>query len=244
MKKKIIIVIFLMIILYICTNLLNKEEYININNNDNISWNVITLNYPERINNIITQEKILNININKFNAVNGKYINQDNMIELKILDPNFKFASTKRSNEIGCYQSHLELLKSLKKSNLQYHIILEDDFKFTNSLDILNQIDKIIAQTKFYSFDIIFIGWTNENESSYKYFSENLYKFNPNVNFYGTYGYIVNSNSLDKIINLLSWIDMPIDVKYNQLYKENKLDIYWINPVIIEPNYNLLSTII
>lgn len=243
MKTKIFILSFIIIIFFICLNMFNTEKYTNIYNN-NISWNVITLNYPERLSNIITQEKLLNITINKFNAINGKYINQDNLIELRILDPHFKFSNTKRANEIGCYQSHLELLKSLKESKFKYHVILEDDFKFTNSLETLNQIDNIISQTMFYSFDIIFIGWTNENKSSYAYFSDNLYKFNTNTNFYGTYGYIVNSNSLDKIINLLSWIDMPIDLKYNQLYKENKLDMYWINPIIVEPNYNLPSTIV
>ena len=243
MKK--IILISLIIILCICSKLLNTEKYTNIDNyNKNISWNVITLNYPERLSNINTQENLLNITINKFNAINGKNINQDNLVELKILDPNFKSLNTKRSNEIGCYLSHLNLIKSLKNSNSQYHIILEDDFQFVGSLDILDMIDKIIAQTKFYSFDIIFIGWANENKSSYTYFSDNLYKFNPNAKFYGTYGYIINSNSIDKIINSLSKLDMQIDLKYNQLYMENKLDIYWINPVIIEPNHSLPSTIL
>lgn len=249
MKTKLIILIILIIILYICWNLLNIEKYSSTSNHDNklddnISWNVITLNYSERLTNIVTQEKILNIKINKFNAINGKHINQDQLVDLNILDPNFKFLNAKRSNEIGCYQSHLELLKSLKASKSQYHIVLEDDFKFVNSLDILELLGKIIAQTKFNSFDIIFLGWTNENESSYMYFSDNLYKFNSNSIFYGTYGYMVNSNSIDKIINLLSLIDMPIDSKYNQLYLENKLNIYWINPKIIEPNFNLPSTIL
>ena len=37
---------------------------------------------------------------------------------------------------------------------------------------------------------------------------------------------------------------MPIDSKYNKLYLEKKLDIYWTNPVIVEPNFSLPSTIL
>ena len=37
---------------------------------------------------------------------------------------------------------------------------------------------------------------------------------------------------------------MPIDTKYNVLYSSNKLDLYWLNPVVIEPNFSLASTIL
>lgn len=248
MELKIIILTILIIFLYICWSYINFENFLSVQDNEYINkiitWNVITLGYPERLKNIRTQENLLNIKINNFNATNGKNINQDNLINTNILDINFKFDSIKRSNEIGCYQSHLNLLKSLKKSQTKYHVILEDDFKFIPNLDILDIINKIIAQTSYYSFDIIFIGWTNDNNLSYTYFSDNLYKFNPNTHFYGAYAYIVNSTSLDKIINLITWIDMPIDLKYKQLYLEKKLDIYWTNPVIVEPNFSLPSTIL
>ena len=91
------------------------------------------------------QEKILpNIQINKFNAIRGKELNQDKLIQDKILTTDFKYPSTKRSNEIGCYLSHLELLKSLKNSPASSHIILEDDFKFVPTTDFILSINNVI----------------------------------------------------------------------------------------------------
>jgi GR25 family glycosyltransferase involved in LPS biosynthesis len=223
-----------------------------------LSFNVITLYNPDRLLNISEQEKILpNIQINKFNGISGNKINQDKLVQDGILTNNFKYPNIKRSNEIGCYLSHLELLKSLKNSPAKYHIILEDDFKFIPGTDFLLEIYNGISQTKFHSnsnsnsksnsnsFDIIFLGWDSSGSNSEKVsWSKNLIKFTPINSFYGTHAYMVNSNSLDKIIDLISNIDMSIDTKYNVLYSLNKLDFYWLNPVIIEPNFGLVSTIL
>jgi GR25 family glycosyltransferase involved in LPS biosynthesis len=232
-----------------CSNQIENMNFINMNfKNMNfkniISFNVITLSNPERLLNIEEQESILNIKIDKFDAINGNQINQDELVKNKILDIKFKLDVNKRVNEIGCYQSHLNLLKSLKNKNSKYHIIFEDDFKFVSGTNFIETVNKIISQTTIYSFDIIFLGWNNENKSSYEYFSSNLYWFNNVDNFYGTYGYLVNSNSLDKIIDLISFIDMQIDNKYKILYFEKKLNIYWSNIILIEPNYALPSTIL
>ena len=261
MKKNIIIILIIVLIICFLTfnNNLNKlnhnkiENYSNDSNDSNdltnltnFSFNVITLYNPDRILNISEQEKILpNIKINKFNAIKGKELNLDKLVENKFLTNNFKYPSVKRHNEIGCYLSHLELLKSLKNYPENYHIILEDDFKFIPGTDFLLSINNAINQTKINSFDIIFLGWNSSDNNSEKvYWSDNLIKFVPNNSFYGTYAYIVNSNSLDKIINLISQVDMPIDIKYNLLYLSNKLDLYWINPIVIEPNFGLISTIL
>jgi len=241
------IYLFVLILLLICCIFyINKSsnQIENMNLINMISFNVITLSNPERLLNIKEQESILNIKMNKFNAINGRQLNQDELVKNKILDINFKLDVNKRANEIGCYQSHLNLLKSLKNTNSKYHIILEDDFNLVSGTNFMETVNLIISQTIIYSFDIIFLGWNNENKSSYEYFSPNLYWFNNVNNFYGAYGYLVNSNSLDKIINLISFIDMPIDNKYKILYLEKKLNIYWSNIILIEPNYALPSTIL
>jgi GR25 family glycosyltransferase involved in LPS biosynthesis len=255
MKKNIIIILIIIIVLILCIYILNNYSNDKINTNQiknytedlkNFSFNVITLYNPDRLFNISEQEKILpHIKINKFNAIKGIELNQDELVINKILNKNFKYPSLKRSNEIGCYLSHLELLRSLKKSSAKYHIVFEDDFKFILDTDFLLMIKNAINQTKFNSFDIIFLGWNiSDNNSERIIWSKNLIKFNLNNLFYGNHAYMVNSNSLDKIINLISEIDMPIDTKYNVLYSSNKLDFYWINPIIIEPNYGLISTIL
>ena len=82
------------------------------------------------------------------------------------------------------------------------------------------------------------------NGINYNVYSNNLYKFNNDATFYGAYAYLVNHKSLDKIINLISYVDMPIDIKYNKLYSNKMLDMYWITPIIVEPNFDLKSTIL
>lgn len=251
----IIIFIFIFIIvLLMCLLIFNtNNNKVNQNKIENYStelpdftFNVITLYNPDRLLNISEQEKILpNIKINKFNAIRGNTLNHDKLIQDKILTNDFWYPDSKRSNEIGCYLSHLELLKSLKKSSAKYHIVFEDDFKFISNTDFLAMINNAISQTKFNSFDIIFLGWNSSGNNSEKIiWSSNLIKFVPTNSFYGTYAYIVNSNSLDKIINQISQVDMPIDTKYNVLYTSGKLDLYWLNPIAIEPNFGLTSTIL
>ena len=229
------------------SNKLNLDKLENYSTElSNFSFNVITLYNQDRLLNMSEQEKILpNIQINKFNAIRGNTLNQDKLVEDKILTNEFKHHNLKRANEIGCYLSHLELLKSLKKSPAKYHIILEDDFKFIPGTNFLLQINNAISQTKFNSFDIIFLGWNSSGLGTEKVsWSENLIKFIPTNSFYGTYAYMVNSDSLDKIINLISKVDMPIDIKYNILYLTNKLNLFWLNPIVIEPNFGLTSTIL
>lgn len=252
MEKKIIL--FMVLIIFLLCFFISNGNFIKLCNYpvdlinlNNFSFNVITLYNPDRLLNISEQEKILpNIKINKFNAIRGIELNQDKLVKNKILSTKFKSSSIKRSNEIGCYLSHLELLKSFLKSPAKYHIVFEDDFKFVLSTDFISMLNNAISQTKYNSFDIIFLGWdlSNKKNSEKIPWSKNLFKFKPNNSFYGTYAYMVNSNSLDKIINLISQIDMPIDTKYNVLYLENKLDLYWLNPVVIEPNFSLESTIL
>ena len=121
-----IIILIFIIVLIICFFILNNYTKDKINyhqienyspdliNLKNFTFNVITLHNHDRLTNISEQEKILvNIQINKFNAIRGIELNQDKLVEDKILSTNFKYPSAKRSNEIGCYLSHLELLKSL-----------------------------------------------------------------------------------------------------------------------------------
>lgn len=250
---KINLIIIFITILLLCFFILNCNQ-IKLNYNqenysedlDKFSFNVITLYTPDRLLNISEQEKILpNIKINKFRAIKGENLEQEKLVKEQILTNNFVEPTLKRLNEIGCYLSHLELLKSLKNSSAEYHIILEDDFKFVLNTNFLSMLNNAINQTKINSFDIIFLGWNLSDDNIEKiYWSDNLVKFKPNNIFNGTYAYMVNSNSIDKIIKLISKVDMPIDTKYNVLYSLNELDLYWLNPVIIEPNYNLKSTIL
>ena len=102
MRKNIIIILIFIIVLIICFFILNNSSKDKINttqienysidliNLTNFTFNVITLHNPDRLTNINEQEKILpNIQINKFNAIRGKELNQDKLIQDKILTTDF-----------------------------------------------------------------------------------------------------------------------------------------------------------
>lgn len=211
-----------------------------------IEYYVITLKNIDRIKNIKRQEENINININIFEAIKGVLINQEELINNNILDPIFKYPTIKRSNEIGCYMSHLTLLKKIKNNNINqsnYSVILEDDFEIINS-DFQMIINDALLQIPD-NFDILFLGYpVIIDESTNLNYSTNLYEFNNKNNIYGAYAYLINNNNIDKIVENIEYIDMPIDIKYQELGYKSKLNIFFINPKIIDTNLGFASTIV
>lgn len=248
---KVFLLIILLIILTLIDLILNKSNYFNIFSTqlNIIKYYVITLRNINRMENIKKQEKIFNININIFEAIKGVSINQEELINNNILNPIFKYPTIKRSNEIGCYMSHLTLLKNIKniKNNnidqSNYSVILEDDFEIINS-DFQIIINDALLQIPN-NFDILFLGYpVIIDESTNLNYSTNLYEFNNKNNIYGAYAYLINNNNIDKIIKNIEYIDMPIDIKYQELGYKNKLNIFFINPKIIDTNFGFASTIV
>ena len=139
--------------------------------------------------------------------------------------------------------SHLNLLKQInEKDSSGYSIIFEDDFN-TDSTDFLKEVNEIIEKLKQQNqeFDIIFLG--NLKETKGQHIIDNIYRINPKEDLWGTHGYMVNHSKIDKIINHINYIDIPIDNKYETLGKSNQLNIFVINPVIVNQLQQLPSTI-
>jgi glycosyl transferase family 25 len=227
---KIVFIILLFILLII---IMNFENFININNYL-IDYQVIhmTENY-DRVTNIENMSNKINKKITYFEAIKGKNVDLN---DLTIYDENIKFNFNYRTKgEIGCYLSHLMLLKNLKNSNFQYCLILEDDFNIINDnfndelSDIINKIDT--------DFDLIFLGNLNNNHG--EIYKDNIYYVNKNQYLWGTHGYLVNIKNINKIYDNLLNFNLAIDNKYKELINNNILNAYIIYPVIIGiNNYN------
>lgn len=248
MYKIFLLIMLLIIFKFIILISNNSFDYFNLFfiKSNILEYHVITLRNIDRIENIKKQEKIFNININIFEAIKGVLIDQDKLVIDNILDPIFKYPSIKRSNEIGCYMSHLTLLKNIKNNNLNscnYFIILEDDFEIINP-DFKLIINNALLQIPN-DFDLLFLGYpTIINETTNLNYSINLYEFNNKNNIYAAYAYLINKNNINKIIENISYIDMPIDMKYQELGYKNKLKIFFIYPKIFDTNYGFKSTIL
>jgi GR25 family glycosyltransferase involved in LPS biosynthesis len=222
----------------------NYNENFTINNND-INFYVITLKNEERIKNINLQKEILNTNINLIDGIKGNTINQDQLLHNKILTTNFYFNNLKRNNEIGCYLSHLKIYDLIKQNinNTKYSVIFEDDFKII-SKNITYDLNLLINNINNIDFDIIFLGNTFDNVDFNNKITENIFKIDTNKNTIGTFAYLINNKNIDKLIELIKIIDSPIDVKLDNLIKNNFINAYVIYPNLVSYNHNLSSEII
>ena len=89
-------------------------------------------------------------------------------------------------------------------------------------------------------FDLIFLGNLNNNKG--EQIIDNIYKIDGKENLWGTHGYLVNNSNIDKILEKIKIIDMPIDNKYETLGKNSELNIYVINPTIVNQSFNKLPS--
>ena len=212
---------------------------------DVLDMYVITLGKKERIKNIKEQEVKINNRITRFNAVNGLKLDINELIKNDILDKNHILYKNINSakKEIGCYLSHLNIYKKIKKDNKKgYTIIFEDDF-IVNSSNLKDDVKKAINKlnNKNIDFDLLFLGNTKNNYG--KNIVDNLYYINLNNKLYGTYGYLVNNKNIDKIINNTNKIKLPIDKTIQKLSYDKSFNTILIYPNIINYNRSFKSTV-
>ena len=198
----------------------------------------------DRIKWIEQQQAKTNFKINYFNAIDGKNLDKDKLIEKGILDPHWGEMAT--NNHHACFLSHRKLIKTI--SNLSYNddysIIFEDDFNILSKnfdYDIINIISYFEKTNT--DFDMIFLGNYNLDFIYYdnKIF-DNIYTPSPTLNI-TLEGYIINNKSAKKIYSLLNYINLPVDIMFQQLRNDNKLIAYVINPALTKQNRDFESTI-
>jgi len=232
MKNKyiiLILILFLVAILLFSLYFSNLEHYSN-----NIDVYVISLKTPDRLENIKKQTEKMKKNIEIFDATRGDKLDIDDLIRKGILSEKYKDGDVKVKREIGCYMSHKLLYNKIKEmGNPGYTIILEDDFvvKIENIMDEINSsIDKL--KSKRIDFDLLFLG--NLNNIHGEPIIDNIYYDDINTPLLCTHAYMVNNNSIDKIINETKLIDEPIDWKLNNLSKNNKLKMLVLYPTLVD----------
>jgi GR25 family glycosyltransferase involved in LPS biosynthesis len=187
----------------------------------------------------------INNKINIFDGVNGLKLDINELIKNDILDKNYKLSKNinHAKKEIGCYLSHYNIYKKIKKDNKKgYTIIFEDDFIVNSSNfkdDIKKSIDKL--NRKNIDFDFLYLGNSTINYG--ENIEDNLHHINNNKSLYGTYGYIVNNKNIDKIINNIKKIKNPIDVTIQNLSYNKSCNTIIIYPHIINHNRSFKSTV-
>lgn len=217
-----ILLLIIALLLFIFFMNLNSENFFD---DKLIDYHVIHMsNNKKRYDNINLMTNKINTKINIFEAIKGSEIT--NILDYDAnINFNFKY---NHINEVGCYLSHLLLIKSLINSNSKYTIIFEDDFNIKNN-SFNNEVNNILDNID--DFDILYLGNLNNNHgNNYK---NNIYYINKDEKLWGTHAYIINNKNAYKIYNNLLNLDLAIDNKYKYLIDNNLLNGYVIYPILV-----------
>jgi GR25 family glycosyltransferase involved in LPS biosynthesis len=256
-------IIFLMLILIIATMIgywldacssfttsLIRSNYIpeafeqDVNSDDSIEYYVIHMtSNTERSKNIENQETILGRPIKRFEAIVGKDVGDD----LSILDPNIINHWHHGKSELGCYLSHLLLVKQIKDSNQNgYSVIFEDDISIdkANANDYIKQIVQTLERDNR-DFDIIFFGYCAANKGE-EYSGEirEIRDLNKPIVIMCTHAYLINNKNAQKVYSSLLDMNDVVDHKYNTLIKQGEIKAYLISPPFINQQTTALPSTI
>jgi len=156
-------------------------------------------------------------------AINGQRLKvrkliQDGLLNKEYYDPN----GVLTRNIIGCSLSHIKVWKKFLKSGLDTCLILEDDIFLTREV-VRNPMDSEFGKPRFEfqtilddinsldEWDIVFLG-KKVLEVSGKKVTENLVIPEFGVTRYGAHAYVINKNSVKKLLDTYVPISYAVDV--------------------------------
>lgn len=166
----------------------------------------------------------------------------------KLKIDNYEFYRPNKINDgrLGCFQSHMNVIEKIINENLDYALILEDDFHFINDL---SEIDKCISFINFHDKkENILIKLGGINLIKRKYNSEFLYKSKSILahSYFINYSYatVIHNNYINDIVNKNIHTNKNVDLylakKYEHFYilknqiciqRKSKSDNKWDNIV-------------
>jgi glycosyl transferase family 25 len=212
-------------------------------NNNIIDYHVIHLRnsqYSEiKYENILKNEALLKQKIKIYDAIVGKNaLSGKKQLTSEYKDINFKF-KFQHVGEVGCYLSHLLLIKSLIDSSSKYSVIFEDDFEILDD-NLHDSVSDIVKKVDDIDFDIIYLGNLNDNHD--KQIVDNIYTINTKELFWGTHAYILNVSKAEKIYKSLLHFNAAIDNKFKKNITDRTMKAYVIYPILVDQNNEELKS--
>nr|QFG74721.1 MAG: glycosyltransferase family 25 [Megaviridae environmental sample] len=179
-----------------------------------------------------------NIKILWFEAVNGKDVIKNYHPEQNI----FKQNNRLNPGQIGNFLSHVSVWKDAIKNNYKNIIVLEDDAiipsDFKKKMDILIKDLKNDINDKW---DMVLLGI---NTGYGKKYNDYLVKLHNTDGNWGTFAYLINVNFIKKhIMSRLVNINLTTDNFLKMFYYDSDFNIFLVNPLIVNHNYNFYSDI-
>ena len=220
----------------------------------------ISFNYYNRINNIFNPKKVIYINMDKskdrkenierqlndtglnnierFSAIDGKKLNIDSYYPKVIEQEALKDIKLKRKQYgisltpggLGCMLSHKTIWEKLsKEKNNCYYLILEDDA--TVDINIKKKLNDAMSEAPK-DWDIIYVGTSQQHDPE----KINTY-FSKTKRIYGLYGYLINKKGAKKALKYCFPSRYQIDTSLYLNYKENKMNAYVLNNLLIKHQF-------
>lgn len=151
-----------------------------------------------------------------------------------------------RSGEVGCFMSHLDCWVKILESGHPYGLIIEDDAVLTP--EFVSRFNEIFDSSLKYNWDIFCLGRrcikTTYGLDCDKNISLNNDLCIYEIPGYGTYGYIINARSIEKIMSYVFPINVPIDVLLIDLHRDKKINIISTkNNIIKQRNHTDSDTV-
>jgi len=206
-------------------NIINKTYVINLKRRS------------DRWNNITNAFKNTNLNLIRWNAVDGSLLSDE---ELKS-HTNFIGNNICSKSMVGCYLSHYNLWKHIYKNKETNVLILEDDCYPTKNFK--NDLIKTFKYVPT-NYDLIYLSINRISQYSLindkKYYAPNLYI--PNGMFSGSQSYIISYRGVEKLINsnLFKKAIYHIDIILRMFYEiNNEFKKFYIYPHLIIINENI-----
>jgi GR25 family glycosyltransferase involved in LPS biosynthesis len=194
---------------------------------------IINLDHrKDRLESINKQFAKKNIKYTRFSAIipNLDEVKKNNLWKNSYQGMNWKKSQKwdcYTTGALGCKMSHYYIVKKAKELNMDYVIILEDDFLFTE------QANEILKHNIFDNlddnWDFIFLGG--------RLSGKNIKKINNIVmkteSVITTIGYILNKKTYDSVLKNLVKYNYEIDSIYSNLSNKNYYNNYIIDPNLI-----------
>ena len=215
-------------IIVVCLFLPNYYEGFQTINGISDGWFINLDRSKDRMKSVKSQlHKLSPLIVTRWPAVDGTILTDKEYDELQIpywSRPSFAEESRKkgRKGEIGCYLSHVNLLKHLDTLNTppnEGHLILEDDIKIDDDfVKTWNKSFNTVPET----WDMIFVGLLGNKVKNV------LNGIGKPEWITGTHAYVVKHSSIPRILNSLKGFNEPIDEVYGRNLEG--LKIYALNP--------------
>lgn len=177
----------------------------------NITWNnIFIINLKRRLDRKINIEnKLKEQNITKYEFIEAIDGIEPHIKEQFINAQKNNLTTIISSGHFACLLSHIKAIKIAKSRNYSSIMVLEDDIYFCK--DFISKLSNLLIP----KYDMIYLGGIISKK---KLFFNDWIRYS---NIMGAYGYILNSNLFDIVLNELEKLTEYVDIFYMKKIQPN-----------------------